>query len=253
MRLLLLSDIHANQAALQAVLEHAQDKPVDQVVSLGDVLGYGPNPREVLATLRGLNPAYGTRFLLGNHDALALRLASGEAPDEGLVSEVLRWQLTQLDPADLAWVATWQDGAEDSQLGIRYRHGSPTSLDTYTDSLTAARDAFQEWLGRIAFVGHTHLPSVYATLNAPVGEWVKHQSFEQGGNYLAPPSARVILNPGSVGQPRDGNPQASYATFDTARNQMRVYRVPYDIARTQQDITQAGLPDVMGTRLSLGR
>lgn len=249
MRLLVLSDIHANLAALEAVLAHAQDKSYDQVVHLGDALGYGPNPREVLETLRGLQP----RCVLGNHDALALHLAGGATPDGGLVSQVIGWQLEQLTPEDLKWVASWPDGIDDSQLGIRYRHGSPTSLDIYTDSLTAAREAFQDWLGRIGFVGHTHLPAVYATLNAPVGEWVTHQAFPKGGSYPVPPSARVILNPGSVGQPRDGNPQASYATFDTARNTFKVFRVDYDIARTQHDVEKAGLPDVMGARLSIGK
>lgn len=261
MRLLLLSDIHANQAALEAVLEHAKTLPqgYDQVVSLGDALGYGPNPREVLQTLRELAVQHETRFVLGNHDALALQQsgltpAGSAAPDgSGLVSQVIAWQLTQLQPDDLKWVATWQDGQDDSKLGLRFRHGTPTSLDTYTDSVTAARDAFQEWLGRVGFVGHTHLPAVYATLNAPVGEWVKHQAFPNGGSYLVPPGARVILNPGSVGQPRDGNPQASYATFDTARNQFKVYRVDYDLARTQEDVRRAGLPEVMGERLSLGK
>lgn len=257
MRLLLLSDIHANDAALAAVLDHAQGK-FDQVVSLGDALGYGPNPVEVLGRLRELAAAYPTRFVLGNHDAYALHLASlstlgGELAMNSLAREVIEWQLTQLMPADLKWVLSWQDGIEDAPHGIRFRHGSPTTLDTYVDSLTVAREAFQDWLGHIGFVGHTHLPAVYATLNAPVGEWVKHQAFPTGGSYMVPPSARVILNPGSVGQPRDGHPEASYATFDVARKQFKVYRVPYDIARTQADVARAGLPDVMGARLSLGQ
>jgi diadenosine tetraphosphatase ApaH/serine/threonine PP2A family protein phosphatase len=94
---------------------------------------------------------------------------------------------------------------------------------------------------------------VYATLNAPVGEWIKMQPFQDGGSYLVPPSTRVILNPGSVGQPRDGNPKASYAVFDSARMHYEVFRVPYDIERAQEAALEAGLPQVLAARLAVGK
>lgn len=261
MRLLLLSDIHANHTALEAVLRDALARGFDQVVNLGDALGYGPHPHEVLATLRDLNAT----CVRGNHEQMLLdhagagggrgrrgRLGVG-AVQGSVVWAALLWQLARLSAADLAWVQSWPDGIDDSSVGARYRHGTPVSLDAYADSVTAARDAFAQWGGRLGFVGHTHVPGVYATLNAPVGEWIKFQALREGGSYPVPPGARVILNPGSVGQPRDGNPDASYALYDTVRGLFEVVRVPYDIDRAQAAALEAGLPPVLAARLALGR
>lgn len=249
-RLLLLSDIHANQTALEAVLAHAGSRSYDEVVHLGDALGYGPHPRQVLNTLRELDAV----CLLGNHEQMLLEAVDGRRVRAGgVVADALAWQRLQLSERDLSWVRGWPDGLDAPGVGARYRHGTPVSLDTYTDSVTAARDAFARWGGRLGFVGHTHLPAVYATLNAPVGEWIKHQAFPQGGTYLVPPGARVILNPGSVGQPRDGNPQASYALFDSTRGHFEVFRVSYDIGRAQEATLAAGLPPVLAARLAIGK
>jgi diadenosine tetraphosphatase ApaH/serine/threonine PP2A family protein phosphatase len=249
-RLLLLSDIHANHAALGAVLRDAETRRYDRAVHLGDAVGYGPHPQAVLDTLRDLDAT----CILGNHDQMLLEYADQKREyKESVVSVALRWQLARLSERDVNWVRTWRDGVDDPDVGARYRHGTPTSLDAYMDSVTAARDVFAQWQGRLGFVGHTHVPGVYATLNAPVGEWIKAQPFPDGGSYLVPPSARLVLNPGSVGQPRDGNPDASYAIFDTARGSFEVRRVPYDIARTQEAILEAGLPPVLAARLAIGK
>ena len=249
-RLLLLSDIHANGVALQAVLKDAAARKFDRVISLGDALGYGPRPREVLDQLRELEAV----CILGNHEDLLLRsLTHPERVTDSIVGQALEWQRNLLSARDLAEIRSWRDGIDDSEVGARFRHGTPTSLDEYTDSVTAAREVFVNWHGRLGFVGHTHVPSVYATLNAPVGEWVKYQAFQDGGSYMVPPAARVILNPGSVGQPRDNNPQASYAIFDTQRHNFQVFRVIYDVAQTQAQIVAAGLPEVLAARLSIGK
>lgn len=249
-RLLLLSDIHANYTALQAVLKDAQKHPYDQVIHLGDALGYGPHPREVLDTLRDLDAI----CVMGNHDSMLLEYADGRRETkDSVVSLALKWQLARMSERDVAWVRTWRDGIDDPDVGARYRHGTPLSLDDYTDSVTAARDAFGQWQGRLGFVGHTHMPAVYATLNAPVGEWIKAQMFQDGGSYMVPPSTRVILNPGSVGQPRDGNPKASYAIYDSVRAHFEVFRIPYDIERAQEAALDAGLPQVLAARLAVGK
>lgn len=251
MRLLLLSDVHANFPALEAVLADASGH-FDEAAHLGDALGYGPHPAEVLRVLRELEEEVPTRFLLGNHEALALRLYRGEAAGGDLVSEALRWQLPRLSTADLDWVSRWPDGQDDERLSLRLRHGTPSTLDTYLSTLSAARDAFQLWTGRLACVGHTHLPAAYSALQAPVGEWVKHQAFVGQGHLQLSADIRYILNPGSVGQPRDGNPQASYAILDTQSRHFQVRRVTYDVAATQADIRRAGLPEVLATRLAVG-
>ncbi len=249
-RQLLLSDIHANNTALQAVLSDAEKRGYDQVMHLGDAVGYGPHPHDVVETLRGLDAT----CVMGNHDQMLLEYADDTREyKESVVAAALKWQLTRLTERDIRWIRTWRDGIDDSLVGARYRHGTPSSLDEYMDSVTAAREAFTQWQGRIGFVGHTHTPIVYATLNAPVGEWIKTQPLSDGGTYMVPPAARVILNPGSVGQPRDGNPKASYAIFDTSRNVFEVIRVPYDVARTQEAMMEAGLPQVLAARLAIGK
>lgn len=249
-RLLLLSDTHANFAALEAVLAHAARHRYDKLVHLGDAVGYGPHAREVVQKLRELEAT----CIEGNHEHMLLQYADGSEPrKESVVGAALQYQLTQLGPQDIAWIRSWPDGIEDQEIAARYRHGTPTSLDDYMDSVTAAREAFGQWQGKVGFVGHTHTPAVYATLNAPVGEWIKTQTFTDGGSYMIPPAARVILNPGSVGQPRDGNPQASYAVYDSARHNFEVFRVDYDIEATQQAIRAAGLPEVLAARLAIGK
>ncbi|QFP75522.1 metallophosphoesterase [Deinococcus sp. AJ005] len=249
-RLLLLSDIHANNTALGAVLKDASSRRYDQVIHLGDALGYGPNPREVLDVLRDLDAV----CIMGNHDQMLLEYVDGKrATRDSVVSLALRWQIERLSERDIGWVRTWRDGIDDPDVGARYRHGTPVSLDDYTDSVAAAREAFGQWQGRLGFVGHTHVPAVYATLNAPTGEWIKGQLFHDGGSYMVPPTTRVILNPGSVGQPRDGNPRASYAIYDTSRSHYEVFRVAYDIPRAQEASLEAGLPQVLAARLAVGK
>lgn len=248
-RLLLLSDIHANEVALDAVVRNARRQGFERVYSLGDALGYGPRPREVLEALRGLHAT----CILGNHEQMLLA-PDGPPQPSGVVGQALEWQLEQLESHDLIDLESWQDGLDDDSLGARFRHGSPLSLDSYTNSLTAAREAFAHWDGRLGFVGHTHVPGVYATLQAPVGEWVKFQSLQHGDPaYPVPPAARVILNPGSVGQPRDGDFRASYGLYDSLHSSFQVHRVDYEVARTQAQIREAGLPEVLAARLGVGQ
>lgn len=251
MRLLLLSDIHANVVALQAVLKDAENRRYDQVVHLGDAVGYGPHPHDVVETLREIDAT----CIVGNHDHMLLGYADGTRPyKESVVAAALKWQLTRLTERDIELIRSWLDGIDDTEIGARYRHGTPTSLDEYLDSTPAAREAFAQWQGRLGFVGHTHTPAVYATLsNAPVDTWIKSQTFQDGGSYMIPPNVRVIMNPGSVGQPRDGNPHASYAVFDSTRRVFEVHRVEYDVVRTQEAIMEAGLPQVLAARLAIGK
>lgn len=247
---MLLSDTHANNVALQAVLADAETKRYDQIIHLGDAVGYGPHPHDVLETLRAMDAV----CILGNHDQMLLQYHDKTREyRESIVASVLKWQLGRLTERDIKWMKTWKDGIDDSDVGARYRHGTPVSLDDYADSVAAAREAFAKWQGRLGFVGHTHIPRVFATLSTPSGEWVKEQILHDGDIYRVPPVARVILNPGSVGQPRDGNPLASYAVYDSQRQQLEAYRVAYDIERTQQAIRDAGLPAVLADRLSIGK
>ncbi|MDO4262856.1 MAG: metallophosphoesterase family protein [Deinococcus sp.] len=256
MRVLLLSDIHANQPALDAVVEHAHrgGARYGATYFLGDALGYGPHPREVLETLQSLR----AQCVLGNHDLGLLHLADGlKAATVGTASQVLAWQIGRLSERDLRYVRSWKDMIEEAALGARMRHGSPLSLSEYTD-MDAARRSFRAWDGTLAFVGHTHLPAAYATLSGTAAEWMRCQPLavlpgQTSVRYPVPPKARVILNPGSVGQPRDGDPRASYGVYDSDKRTLEVFRVPYDAAHTQRDLRAAGLPEALAQRLSSGR
>lgn len=254
-RLLFLSDIHANKPALDAVLEQARAQfgHFDSIYCLGDVVGYGPHPREVLEELYHLR----AQCILGNHELGLLGLIDGSVrPTVGTGSQVLLWQMKKLSDREIKLLRTWNDIIEVPEIGARLRHGTPLSGSDYLE-LESARQSFQQWDGNLSFVGHTHVPAVYATLMGTRGEWMRHEPLSGEGAskrvYLLPPAARMIINVGSVGQPRDGDPRASYGVFDTEKRRLEVHRVPYDIARVQHDLRAAGLPESLAERLAHGR
>jgi diadenosine tetraphosphatase ApaH/serine/threonine PP2A family protein phosphatase len=261
----MLADIHANIEALEAVLQDATSRQFDTIVFLGDAVGYGPDPGAVIDKLETIN----ARCILGNHEAMMLGLPNAEVLD-GPAGQAIRWQRQQLSVRQLEILRKWPERRKYSGVsspdtapvntneGIPAEffmvHGSPKNLFDYVDNLANARAAFTDWAGRLAFVGHTHKPGVYATINGPTGEWTRWQGMEDAHNRLPmPPKARWIANPGSVGQPRDGNPDASYGIYDFARGMFEVHRVKYDLETTQQKIRAAGLPDMLAARLEVGK
>jgi predicted phosphodiesterase len=251
MRLLLLADIHANLEALEAVLTDAKARTFTEVMFLGDAVGYGADAKAVLERLRALTP----RCVSGNHEHMLLALAQGKGASDTPVGASLKHQLAQLEPSDLEWLRSWKQGVKSQQGNMEcfFVHGSPRNADEYVDNLGAARASFTDWNGKLAFIGHTHIAGVYAALDRdPVN--VRFTKFTDNQNRLAmPPKGRWIVNPGSVGQPRDGISKASYGIFDFTRNALEVYRVDYDVYTAQQKIRAAGLPEALASRLSLGR
>lgn len=247
--LLLLSDIHANAPALEAVLEDAQRHACSRTVFLGDAVGYGPHPAEVLKLLRGAH----AEGVLGNHEQMLLALQGGAEFEDTPATAALRWQLGTLRPLELARLARWPRGREDTLGGRRacFCHGSPRSLNEYVLGSEHAGTVLEAFGDGVVFHGHTHLAGVYAL--APGLGAAHGQQLSRGGRFRVPPRARALLNPGSVGQPRDGNPRASYATYDPAGFEFTVYRVAYDIDRVVRDIRAAGLPPRLGERLREGR
>lgn len=264
MRFLMLADIHANLEAFEAVLEDAKPRQYDMVIFLGDAVGYGADPGAVIDKLEEL----GARSILGNHEAMMLGLPNAEVLD-GPAGQAIRWQRERLNVRQFESLRKYTErrkysgaGNQDAALSLNESipseffmvHGSPFNVFDYIDNLTNARAAFAAWGGRLAFVGHTHKPGVYATINSPTGEWTRWQGMEDAHNRLVmPPKARWIANPGSVGQPRDGNPHASYGIYDYAKGVFEVHRVKYDLETTQQKIRAAGLPDMLAARLEVGK
>ena len=254
-RYLLLSDIHANSPALEAVLWDAFGRNVDRVISLGDALGYGPFPAEVLSRLRSIE----AECILGNHDTALLGLLGGRRTfnmRESIVRTLI-WQLEQLGDEDLSWVARWPAQREyrtGRHSAFLCSHGSPRNGVTYVDTLAIAREEFSLWNGQLCFVGHTHLPVVYSSTQAPTGEWVGMTELEGAEVSLdLKVEQRWIVNPGSVGQPRDGDPRAAYGLYDDETCIFEVHRVDYDLEETAQAIRKAGLDELSALRLTIGQ
>jgi diadenosine tetraphosphatase ApaH/serine/threonine PP2A family protein phosphatase len=222
-----------------------------ETLFLGDAVGYGASSGEVVARLRTLSP----RAVMGNHEQMLLSGIRTRRFSESPVGQALRLASTQLAPDNLEWLRSWKQGVKATLGNVEafFVHGSPRDPNEYVDNLGSARAAFQDWPGKLAFIGHSHIAGVYAALDRDTSN-VRFTPFLEGVNRLSmPPRGRWIVNPGSVGQPRDGDVRASYGIFDFARNALEVYRVAYDIPGAQRRIREAGLPDALATRLSVGK
>ena len=244
MRIAVLSDIHANLPALEAV---ASDLPsVDQVWVLGDTVGYGPQPNEVIATLQ----AMGARTVLGNHDGAAIGTVDARYfnPD---ARTAIEWTARTIDANTRAYIATLPEVRRDGDLTAV--HGSPRDpiweYITGPDVAAANLDAFET---RLCLFGHTHLPVAFLAVEGQV-----EATLGLPGEPMRMNGARALLNPGSVGQPRDGMSDAAYAILTTngvpEQDTFEFRRVRYDIDRTQRLIREAGLPGRLAERLSYGR
>jgi predicted phosphodiesterase len=252
MRYLLLADIHSNSDALEAVLEDAQKRNFEQCIFLGDAVGYGADAGVVLKRLEELKP----RCIVGNHDVMLLDIAQGKTIKlDTPVGQSLRWNISQLLPSQLGWMQTWADQASVRLDGapVTFIHGSPRDTREYVDSVNTARAVFKDWSGKLAFIGHSHLAGVFACLDNNTEVTIFHACTNNENRLPMPPKGRWIVNPGSVGQPRDGNPKASYGVFDTGSKLLEIYRINYDIAAAQKKIRAAGLPEALASRLDIGR
>ena len=245
MRFLILSDLHSNREALEAVLAAASGQH-EQMVCCGDLVGYGADPGWVLDWTRAHVP-YVVR---GNHDKAAAGLEDLEWFNPSARASAL-WTRDALDFDQLAYLATLPRGP---LIVDRFSliHGSPVDEDEY---LLQARevDDIQEYLDTdVTFFGHTHLQGGFQVLRHGVRSFQAIAPHESSAVFEVEPDYRYLINPGSVGQPRDGDPRAGYAIYDTAAHVVEFYRVPYDIAAAQARIRAAGLPSNLADRLSRG-
>ncbi|MCL5429253.1 MAG: metallophosphatase family protein [Chloroflexi bacterium] len=239
MRSLIISDIHANVTALQAVLAHAGE--VDAVWCLGDLVGYGPDPNECINRLRDLPNLV---CLRGNHDAAAL----GHLTLDGFNIEArnsIEWLQKQLTPESSAFLRSLQPQAEVN--GITLVHASPRQpmLEYLLDAYSAAEN-FGYFTTDFCFLGHTHVPVLFSLYNQKVSLEVPLPNTEV---HL---KGRCIANPGSVGQPRDRDPRAAYAVFDDETEIWAYRRVEYDVESIQQRMQAANLPQRHVARLAAG-
>jgi diadenosine tetraphosphatase ApaH/serine/threonine PP2A family protein phosphatase len=242
----LISDIHGNLPALEAVLEELDRFAVERYACLGDLVGYGPHPNEVTATVAGLDPV----IVAGNHDLAAdgrLRL-DWFAPSP---RSALEWTIGQLAPETRDYLARLP--VVEHLGSVRLVHAlPPESPVTYLvpGAVGEAQTAAAEWHEQLCFVGHTHRPQRLDVSNGRAGHaellpLLTYWTVRSGG-------PRWIVNLGSVGQPRDGDARAACAVWDDEAGVLQTRRVVYDIERVSYDIEAAGLPIGSATRLRLG-
>ena len=239
MRIAVLSDIHGNLPALEAVLEAL--KPYDAVWQLGDVVGYGPQPDEVVARLAEEN-ATGVR---GNHDAAAVGELDTDSFNDDARAAV-EWTADRIEPSTRDWLLNLPQRVVDDPFTLV--HGSPRDPTwEYIFTAAIARANLSEFDTDHCLAGHTHIPAVYREKGGRVEGIVV-----DNGDRLKLDSHRVIANPGSVGQPRDGDPRASAMILDADKHTLEWHRVEYPIERVQKLMTQRRLPPRLVRRLSFG-
>jgi predicted phosphodiesterase len=250
-RYLILSDIHGNWDALVAVLRRVKRKRFDATLVLGDLVGYGAAPNQVIDEMHRLPGT--VHVVRGNHDKVVCGLESGEGFNEiALISA--QWSAERLTSPHRHYLRELPRGpltVEESEAGatVAICHGSPDDEDLY---LFAEQDAYQAFqappAAHVTFFGHTHLPSLF----------VLHQGGIRGmllrgdGRLRISSRLRYLINPGSIGQPRDRDPFAAYMTYDTERQVLTWRRLAYPIARAQRRILDAGLPPPLAERLVYG-
>ncbi len=246
MRYLVLSDIHANREALAAVISRVRRKRWDKAVVLGDVVGYGANPNQAIDAVRQLKPLVAIR---GNHDKVCSGVESGEMFNRVALHAAM-WTRQKLTASNLRWLKSLPEGPAVVDGTFAIAHGTPIDEDAYIFGEIEALNVFRQTTFPLCFFGHSHFPVIFGlspdaiqtVLTAP-----------PAFRFRLEPGVRYLVNPGSIGQPRDGNPLASFAIFDSETRTVTIYRVPYPIGRTQQRILDAGLPRPLADRLSVGR
>jgi predicted phosphodiesterase len=247
MRYFVLTDIHANLEALDACLADALVHTYDATLVLGDLVGYGPDPNIVVDRVRALKPI---AIVRGNHDKVACGLEQAEGFNS-VAKSAAKWTLDILTPPHRDWLGALPEGPIEVDEFVEICHGSPFDEDAYIfDELDAVR-ALKVATRPLCLFGHTHYPVTFE---------LSDQSFDSVGSSAAPlmrvemrPGCKYLLNPGSVGQPRDGDARAAYAIVDTTQRHVELFRLPYPVEETQAKIIKAGLPEVLAQRLGVGR
>lgn len=240
MRYAIISDIHSNLEALEAVLASLKGERIDAYMSTGDIVGYGADPVACVERVRALDPA----IVAGNHDwAVAGRLSLDFF--NAYAREAIEWTRARLDPDAVRWLGS---------LPLVKRMGDVTLVHATLhapenfDYLLTAYDAFlslEVLESTVCFVGHSHVPVTFAD-NGRV-------TFSFSSEFDLATVHKAIVNAGSVGQPRDGNPQASYGIYDDETRRVEVRRVDYDVAAATSKILAAGLPSILAERLWVGK
>jgi len=248
MRVLLISDLHANLQATEAVLAHA-GTDWDRVLVLGDLVGYGADPEAVIDIARGLENA---TVIRGNHDKVVAGI--DDASDFNLIARhAAQWTAARLDAERTAWLRGLARGpVAIAGLGMNVAicHGAPFDEDYYIFDAEDAANALESAPGSLVFCGHTHVQIAFREMMSGLRGVITALDDQKIAVRADIPT---LINPGSVGQPRDGDPRAAYATFDTEARLVRLERVEYDIGEAQRRIRDRSLHPSLAERLAVGR
>ena len=250
MRVLLLSDIHGNLEALEACIAAAP--PYDAVVNLGDIVGYGASPNEVVERSREM----GNIFVRGNHDRAVCGLTDVSEFNQ-IAGIAALWTREQLPAEKIEWLRSLPQGPVQLQqlADVQFVHGSPLNEDEYVMTLREALNSAQASTVRLTFFGHTHLQGAFSINKS--GSHDFHPAYKTIGqsetcDFSVNSELRYMVNPGSVGQPRDGDWRAAFAVFDSDARVVTFCRVPYALKGAQDRILAANLPPRLATRLAVG-
>ncbi len=238
----ILSDIHGNLAALEAVLALMKDRGVTRYVCCGDIVGYGPDPNRCIETIRSLH----TVCVAGNHDYGVVGKTSIRAFNDSAAAAVL-WTREKLSAVNRVYLENLPLAERlDPMLIV---HASPSEPEewVYLLSLAEAEEEMDYYPDRVCLVGHSHHPFAVERLPGQRAQLVIADSFE------LKPEARYLVNVGSVGQPRDGDPRASAVIYNSRTSTLSFHRVEYDIVSVQKKMRAAGLPQNLADRLAQGR
>ena len=246
MRYFIFTDIHGNMEAFLSLLRFAKRRKIDHYLFLGDMVGYGASPNEVIDELRQLEPMSMVR---GNHDkAVCCELESVQTFNP-IAAAAIHWTRDHLSDDNLAYLTKLQKGPEIVHEHITICHGAPFDEDYYIFGEFDAAEAFLHIETPVTFFGHTHFPFVYTDNDHIVeGTFLTGHSSE----IKIEKETRYLINPGSVGQPRDRNTRAACAIYDSDARKISFFRVEYDIEDSQKKILDAGLPAALAERLSIG-
>ncbi len=241
MKYAILADIHSNLEALEAVLEDAKKHGAKKFIVLGDIVGYGPNPSECIELLRE-NECI---FVKGNHDAKIATNQPAETFNQTASKSVV-WTREQVSEEQRDFLNELPIVAESGLFSATHGSFFNPSDWLYIRNIEDAKKAFDYLTKPVGFIGHTHLPKLFVKR----GEIFEDQNFSK---FKIKRGSKYIVNPGSVGQPRDGNPQASYCILNTFWKTVELKRVSYDISKTQRKIIEATLPEQNAARLEFGQ
>ncbi len=246
MRYLILSDIHSNAEALSAVLARVRRKKFDRVVVLGDFVGYGANPNQVIDKIREIRKE--KTMIRGNHDKVVCGIDSGDLFNP-VALKAARWTTEKLTPRNRTFLEALPVGPAIVDGAFAICHGSPRDEDAYIFTDYDAYLNFREMTSSICFFGHSHIPCVFTLEEHGIlVELVKGDRVR----YPLRKGLRYLINPGSIGQPRDRNASAAYAIYDAEENVVHFDRVAYSAEKARDKIYKAGLPHILGDRLLVG-